>query len=416
MRIKIAKKYRMLITDPSATAEGTDLLQARSSTSEAKPSLVTAQQQTPTLQPSGNRKAAETPTQLLLEVNYNPAVGPGYSTVNGPEVKPKWIWMTKFIRIPGVKTAGPPIHAVKLESQFNGETADVRVTLFRGETDFDQEDLVAVYHLGVGEQRTIKELRAYGIEPFRIKLLNTVPPLPPPPSFENLTQTIDIASVRFENVPQPAYVVTFRNSSDKSVLALRIEVKRDGKAALVTLFHAEDGQPIIEPGGTADRYIAVTKAQATGAGDYEPGTASANTLVLRSAVFADLSFEGDVQAACEIESFRMGRRVWLRHVLPLLDEELQRPVNDHIEAARQFKEKMSALQYEFTESERNQVSSVSTACKKPVETAQMMTRTLKLKILRDLDEIITKRPSPPINFRNWLAAHQVDYKAWLARL
>ncbi|HEY0762825.1 MAG TPA: hypothetical protein VGD61_10695 [Pyrinomonadaceae bacterium] len=379
-------------------------------------SLVAAQQQKPALQSSGNQKTAEAPTRLLLEVNYNPAIPPAYSTVNGPEVKAKWIWVTRFVRIPGVTTAGPTIQAVKLESQFNGETADTRVTLLRGEKGFDQEDLVGVYHLGVGEQRTITDLRAHGVEPFRITLLNPLPPLPPAPTFENLTRTVDIASVRSENLPRPAYVVTFRNGSDKNLLAVRIDVKRNGNYVSASLFNSEDGQPIIVPGGTAERYIAVETPQATATGGYEPGTAPANTLVIRSAIFADLSFEGEVEPACQVESMVMGRRVWLRHVLPLLEQELQRPISDHIEAARQFKEKFAALEFGFSESERNQVSSVSSECKKPIELAEIMPKALKLRTLRDLDEIITNRPSPPVNFKAWLAAQQADYKAWLARL
>jgi hypothetical protein len=379
-------------------------------------SAVTAQQQKPALQPSTNRKAAETPTDLLLEVYYNPTIPPAYNTVNGPEETPKWIWVTKFIRIPDVKTAGTPIQAVKLESQFNGETADVRVTVLRGEKGFDQEDLVGVYHLGVDEQRTIKDLREHGIEPFRIKLLNPVPPLPSPPSFENLTKSIDVASVRYENVPQPAYVITFRNGSDKSLLALRIDTRRDGKVALSSFFQVEDGQPIIAPGGTGERWIPVTTAQATPAGGYEPVAAAANTIVIRSAVFTDLSFEGDMQPACDLESMMMGRRVWLKRVLPFLDEELQRPINDHIEAARQFKERFSELIYEFSESERNQSSSVSADCKNQIVFAEMGPKSLKLRMLRDLDEIISKRPSPPVNFKTWLEGRQAYYKAWLARL
>ena len=376
--------------------------------------LVTAQQQRPTLQPSSNGKVAEAPTELLLEVKYNPAIPPAYSTVNGPEVKPKWIWVTRFIRIPGTKAGGPPVQAVKLESQFNGETADVRVTLLRGEKEFDQEDLVGVYHLGLGEQRVIKDLRAHGVEPFRIKLLNPVPPLPPSPSFENLTQSIDVASVRSENVPKPAYFVTFRNSSDKYLLALSVDVKRDGKIVQSSLYRTDSGKPIIEPGGTGEHYTPVVTAQATSTGDYEPGTAPANTIVIRSAVFADFSFEGEAQTACFVESMTIGRRVWARHVVPFLQQEMQRSPKDHIEAARQFKEKFAALNYEFSESERNQPSSVSSVCKQPLENAERMTKALKLILLRDLDEIITKRPSPPVNFSSWAAARHADYKAWLA--
>jgi len=377
-------------------------------------SVVTAQQ--PALQPSSNPKVEEAPTKLLLEVNYNPAIPPAYAVVNGTEVKAKWIWVTKFIRIPGIKIAGPTIQAVKLESQFNGETADVRVTLYRGEKDFDQEGLVGVYHVAVDEQRTINDLRVYGVEPFRIKLLNTVPPLPPSPTFENLTHTIDVASIRSENQPAPAYVITFRNASNKYLLALRVDTKVDGKLVTTGLFQLEDGRPIIEPGGTAEHRVQVMKAQKSAAGGYEPGTAAANTVVIRSAVFADLSFEGDVETACHVESMIIGRRVWLKQVLPFLEQELQRPISDHIEAARQFKERFSALNYEFSESERARASSVSSACKNPIEIAELTPTALKLKMLRDLDEIITKRPSPPVNFKTWLEARHAYYKAWLARL
>ena len=418
---------------PPATAGGADAAQARILILEAKTmkkyllltillvvvsssSLVTAQQQERALQPSNTRNVEEAPTKMLLEVNFNPAMPPAYSTVNGPQVKAKWIWLTKFVRIPGIKIAGPTIQAVKLESQFNGETADVRVTLYRGEKDFDQEDLVGVYHVGVNEQKIIKDLSAYGVEPFRIKLLNTVPPLPPPPTFENLTQTIDVASVRSENKPQPAYVVTFRNASDKYLLALRIDTKVDGNLVTTGLFQLEDGRPIIEPGGTGEHWVRVIKAQKNAAGDYEPGTETANTVVIRSAVFADMSFEGEVETACLVESMIMGRRVWLKQVLPFLEQEMQRPISDHIEAARQFKERFSALNYEFSESERTRASSVSPLCKNPIEIAKMAPTALKLMLLRDLDEIITKRPSPPINFKTWLEARHAYYKAWLARL
>jgi hypothetical protein len=379
-------------------------------------SLVTAQQQKPALQSSTDRKIAETPTQLLLEIYYNSKLPPAYSTVNGPEVKAKWIWVTRFGRVSDIKAAGPPIGAVKLESQFNGETADVRVTLLRGEKGFDQEDLVSIYHIGLGEQRTLKELRAYGVEPFRIKLLNPLPPLPSPPSFENRTKTIDVASVRSENIPRPAYVITFRNGSDKQLLALRLDSLRDGKPGVTTTFRTEDGKPIIEPGGTGERWFPVMITQANNTGGYEPGTALTNTIIIRTAVFADLTFEGDVQPACEVEAMLRGERVWLKHVLPLLDEELQRPINDHIEAARQFKEKFSALGYEFSESERNRVSSVSSQCKNQMEIAEVAPKIMKLEVLHDLDEIITKRPAPPVNFKAWLEARQAYYKAWFARL
>lgn len=369
-------------------------------------SLANAQQQPPA------KNAAE-PTKLLLEVVANPELPPSYSSVGGPQEKARWVWLTRFIRLPGIPT-DPPIRAVKLESKFNGETADVRVTLLRGE--FDQEDLVGVYHLGIGEQKTLNDLRKVGIGPFTIKLLNTVPPLPPPPAFENLTKSVEIVSVQAENMPKPAYRVTFRNLSDKSLLAFRVDINRDGRPGTSSVLQNEDGRPAIEAGDTLERYMPVETAQKTPTG-YVPGTAAANTIIIRSALFADMTFEGESEPACLVESFMMARRVWLRTVLALFDEELAKPANeDQIEAARQFKEKLAALRYEFDESERKQTSVVSPVCPKPAGVAQTLVGSLKLEVLRELDEIIGTRPVPPVNFRAWLESHRTNYKAWLARL
>lgn len=377
-------------------------------------SAVTAQQPESTLKPSVSAKKLE-PVTLLLEIQYNPDVPPAYCTVKGPDEKPAWIWVTRFIRIPGAQT-GRPIDAIKLEPQFNGETAGVRVTLLRGEKGFDQEDLVGVYHVGIGEQKLINDLRAAGVEPFSITLLNTVPPVPPPPAFENRTKSVEIASVRSENVPKPAYILTLRNVSDKNVLAVHINLQKDGRPGISSQLQDESGRPIMAPGGTYERYIPAETAQRTANG-YAPGTATTYTLVIRSAVFADMSFEGDVETACPVESLLMGRRVWLKHVLPLIDEELSKQgAADSIAAAQEFKAKFSTLTYEFDQSDRNKPSSISPACAKPFEVAEIGPNLLKLKLLRDLDEIIDKRPSPPVNFKAWLEERRTYYKAWLARL
>lgn len=369
-------------------------------------SLANAQQQ-----PSA--KNAAQPTKLLLEVVTDPAFPPAYSAVGGPEGKPTWVWFARFIRLPGAP-ADPRIRAVKLEAKFNGATADIRVSLLRGA--FDREDLVGVYQIAIGEKKTLSDLRAVGVEPFKITLLNTVPPLPPPPAFENFTKSIEIVSVQSENMPKPAYRVIFRNLSEKNVVALRVDVKRDGRPGTSGLIQGVEGSPAIAAGDTFEEYLAVETAQKTPTG-YAPGSAAVNTIVIRTAVFADMSFEGESESACFFESIRMARRLWLRRVLALLNHELAKPTNeDQIEAARQFKEKFAALQYEFDESDRNQASVVSTVCPKPFEKAQNSTGYLKLQVLRELDDIINTRSVPPVNFRMWLETHRAHYIAWLMRL
>jgi hypothetical protein len=374
---------------------------------------VTRAQQQPSLKTTPSAKTAEHPTPLLLEIVSHPSFPPAYLSVSGPDEKPTWSWFARFIRLPGAPTE-PAIRAVKLESKFNGETADVRVSLLRGA--FDREDLVGVYQVGVGEQKTLNDLRAVGVEPFSIKLLNTLPPLPPPPAFENHTKSVEIVSVLSENTPKPAYRVTFRNLSEKNLLALRVDVNRDGRPGTSALVQGIEGRPAIEAGGIFERYMGVEIARPNPTG-YVPDTAAANTIVIRTAVFADMSFEGESESACLFESFRMARRLWLRRGLALLNRELAKPTNENsIEAARQFKEKFAALEYEFDESDRNQASVVSPVCPKPYDVARTGTGGFKLQVLRELDEIIDTRPVPPVNFRLWLETHRAHYIAWLARL
>jgi len=190
-------------------------------------SLVNAQQ--PTLKPSMSAPRAEGPPPLLLEVVANPALPPGYVNVNGPTELGKFVLIPNFVRVPGGTQPSPPVQWVKVEPQFNGETTAVRVTLYRGMKGIEQEDLVGIYRLGIGETKTLKDLRSFGIEPFTVTLLDTVPPLPPPPAFVNDTKSIEIVSVRSENSPNPAYRITLRNLSEKNVRGVGFSLTFDDR-------------------------------------------------------------------------------------------------------------------------------------------------------------------------------------------
>jgi len=349
---------------------------------------------------------------MLLEIVFNPTMPPAYSNVNGPTELGKWMAVSRFVRVPGVEQPTPPVRMVKLEPQFNGETAAVRVTLIRGTTGIDREDLVGIYHVGVGEQKTLNELRDVGIEPFKISLLNTVPPLPPSPSFKNDTKAIEIVSVRAENSPNPAYVLTLRNLSDKPVSALGLDQTFDGRPGPTSLFRGDEGRPLIAAGGTVEQYVHALMPRPTPTG-FAPSAATAITIHIRTAVFSDLSYEGDVNDACFMEVSGLGRRAWLTQALSLLDEQLAQNFTDQLGAARQFKDKVEAWRYE---GDSSKTSSVSPTCPNLAPGISTSAVALKLIMLRDLNQIINQRSGPPVNFRAWLETRQSTYKAWLSRL
>ena len=228
--------------------------------------------QEPSLKPSMSAPKAEAATVLSLEVEYNATLPPAYISVRGTETKPPWIWVTRFARTPGALPAPDalPIQAVRVESQFNGETADVRISLLRGREGFEKEDPVAVYHLGVDEKRTVTELKSFGVEPINLTLLNVVPPLPPAPAFENRTKSVEIISVESENVPLPAYKLTLRNLSEKNVRAVKIELISDGRLRGSTFWQSPFDRPLIEASGVVEKSLSavITQRKTTA---YAPG-------------------------------------------------------------------------------------------------------------------------------------------------
>ena len=375
-------------------------------------SLAHAQEPAPQLKPSVSPKDPVVRRDLLLEIEYNPTLGPAYCTVAGVDSEPKWVWVTRYLRVPGWQpdAAELPIGAVKLEAQYNGETADVRLTLFRGKKGFEKEDLVNSFQVGVDEERTLDELTQFGIQPFKIKLIETIPPIPLPAGINNLTTSVDVKQVESLNMPRPAYRITFQNLTDKRIQAVSVVLTTNGRRGVSTVFKGKEGHALIEARGVSEQYLMVHTP-----GRITEATPSSNIINIQTVVFSDLSVEGDVHTACSLESSNMGRRIWLEKVIPFLSEEITRATGDHAAAAKQFKERFSALTFEVDQSEK-QVSVVSPKCRKPADQALFAVQAQSLVFLRDIDRIIETRPSPPVNFKSWLQDKRARYHAWLSRL
>ena len=111
----------------------------------------------------------------------------------------------------------------------------------------------------------------------------------------------------------------------------------------------------------------------------------------------------------------MSGRFFLKQVLALLDQELEKPNSDHVVAAKQFKEKLSALSSDFEESERNKNSLVAAGCPKPAVAATPMANGMKVDLVRKVSTI-ANTTSAPVNFKSWMEEKRARYSAWLARL
>jgi len=368
-------------------------------------------------EPLPNNSTQVTPVAratLKLEVNYNPAMPRAFIDIRGLEAKPAWIWFTRFVRIPGwrLPQGALPIRAVRLEPQFNGETTEVTVTLLRGQRSVtEQEELVGKVRVDAGEHRILNELEAFGIEPFDVVVTDIASLMPSQPLFDMRVSAVEVVGVKTENVPLPAYRIKFKNLTTKSILALKFDTA-DGESAL---FQGEEGRPLIEPGGVHEHYIPVVRAVQRGA-EIVPGSADVNTIIISSAVFGDGTVEGDVRMACAFESMSLGRTLWLKRAIPIFDQQIEVSDASLDPSATNFKERVLTLNREALLTDKRRPSTVSPSCQRPSSSAEMAFQSERQILLRELDQIISTRPVPPVNFKSWLQAKRDRYAAWLSRL
>lgn len=356
-----------------------------------------------------------TSSQYLLEIYVLPKIGPTYLSVDGP-YKISSAYFPRFVRIGGAPDSGRlPITSIKLETKFDGKLAEVKVTLLRGEGADREDQLLQVYQLGPGEQKTLTHMREVGIEPFQIKLLEAFSSLPPEPNVQNYTKSIEVGRVTRENKPMSAYRVTLRNVSEKSIFALKVDLTSDGQEGPSALPDSDEARPLLDPGKEIELYIPVAVSVRNGP-NYVPGTAATHTINIRSAVFGDLSFEGEQDQACTFHAQAIGERLWLKGIIPALDQEIAKSDGNDQIAARRFREKVSALRFTFDETEQNLDSPVSSSCPKPAKYATSLARQQNLWLLRDVDQFMASTPAPPVTFRSWLEEKRKRYAGWLARL
>jgi hypothetical protein len=170
-------------------------------------------QDAPALKPTPSQPGKQVAPPLALEILYNSVLPPAYLMIEGADVKPHWIWITRYLTVTGalLPEGAQRITGVRVMSHWNGETADVRVTLLRGPHK-EEEELVTAYRSAVDQLTTINKLESYGIEPFKIKLVSWKADPPPPPNFENRTASIQITQIELEVVvtTRPKPFVTFR--------------------------------------------------------------------------------------------------------------------------------------------------------------------------------------------------------------
>ncbi|HEY6122423.1 MAG TPA: hypothetical protein VIV66_20880 [Pyrinomonadaceae bacterium] len=363
------------------------------------------------------------PTRLALEVTFVAGTAPAYQTVPGPEAKQSGAWYGRFSRTPGwqLPEGALAVTAVKIESLFNGETVDIYVSVLRGKFH-DQEDAVAVYHLGENEKRFVVALKSFGVEPFEIKVIRIPPAVVNPNNVINKTQSLEVITIKAANSTLPRYQLTLRNLSNKSISAIWLGVEHNGKLESSALLHHPEGTPLIAPGDVYEtRPFGVTRALQVGRG-YVPQPLDSQDVVLGALVFDDGSWEGIPSRAATFRAFVAGRRFQISSVLKSLERISSNTDLTVISAIEDLRMHLSLRDASLNSAAYSQVlsefPSFTAAQQENLRIGvEITTHDIRKTLLDSLSTFDSQHPEGRVeDFRAWLLSEKVKYEAWLQRL
>ena len=273
-------------------------------------------------QPSSQPKQiASAPTGLALEITYSKGLPPAFSPVAGGCCKPSGAWYSLFGRTPPDASApvSLPVQAVDVRSRLEGEFVRITVSVFLGVRFFDKKEEVATYELKENEGVKADALTRFGVEPFDIKVVRVNPNLSYTPSVLIKAESISVVGIELRNTTLPSYKLTLHNTSNKSVVAIAVNVFAGNKLQASSLPQGIDGRTLIKAGGLEEITVsALYRAQRTSEG-YRPEPQPNQEIVITSVVFDDGSFEGDAQMAAPFTAFVAGRKIQIAKLIALMD-------------------------------------------------------------------------------------------------
>src|SRR6266496_3708255 len=191
------------------------------------------------------------PTRLALEVTFYPGRKPAYEAVPGPDSKPSGAWFGLFAPIASwqAPAGAPQVEAVRVVSRVEGDAVRVTVSTLSGTKALENEQRIGTYLIRETEKISIDELKLFGIEPFKIKLVRVNPTIPPvPPVILKGVESVVVVNSMAKETTLPSYRIILHNQSYKNIVALGVDVVADGKVQITSKPRGIDGQPLISAG------------------------------------------------------------------------------------------------------------------------------------------------------------------------
>ncbi len=348
---------------------------------------------------------------LTLEVTFLKGRPPGYLAV-GPTSTNAGGWFAMFGRIPGwqLPKDAQPINAVRLVPYLKGEAVNVDVSVLRGQY-LDTESKVASYTATESEGITVNELRAFGVEPFVIKVVRASG-YSDLPTTRNKTKSISITGLEPIVATLPRYKLTLNNLSEKDISALHLKVMHQGQFRLGKMPQGDLGQPVIKAKDSTSLNQSLAVVAATGSSG--PSALVGQEIVVESLIFADGSYEGELHPVGNFLAFVVGRRTELKRLIHLFDETISASGTT---SADRFRSQLTSLSYEADKGEVALLTKAfPTLDKAELEYSVDVTiHTVREKLLDQLTRL-EKGEGETDAFSGWLVRTRQNYRQWLSNL
>lgn len=368
----------------------------------------------------GQQKQANTaPTHLALEITYWKGDPPAYDVV------PNNSWFARFRRIQGWTPAADslPVKAVNIASRVEGDSVRVIVSVHVGQKFFERQDPVASYLLRENERVTVSELTTLGLEPFEIALIRVTPKSAPTLETSSNAPSVRVVNVQPVDATFPTFKLTLLNSSSKSVSALFVEEFVGGRLRTSGMPHNKDAEALIAAGATYELTRRLNNvARPTGNG-YTPETPPDQSLLIKTAVFEDGTYEGDAYSAAQYRGYALGYRLQLAQLVSLYRKSLDEVGADASGALDNLRIQTSALGAKLAQSDLDNLlkgfPEFGEREKASIKnSAEISMFDLKKEALKEIDEFGPKQNSTIDKeaARVWLSASLDRFQKWLERV
>src|SRR5687768_11876495 len=312
-------------------------------------------------------------------------------------------------------SGGAPVDTVVLTFSREGPGARVKVYAHGGSEHARQSLLVAELTVAEGQEFSVTQLAAYGVEPLTLSVVRRAEVELVPPRVESKAPSVEVGEIKVR--PEvPSFEPVLRDASRKEWMAVALEDYRNSRPQGAPPSYDWRMGAAVEPGRT----LSVTlefgwSHKLTAEGHAVEPT---DRVVIRSALFADGSYEGESGFAARAEALRVGRRAQLSRALELLRAAAESG-GDHA-SVRELASRVGALE---CEAEWTQVSELAgryglfhgdelEKLKAQIEAGMKLQRATVLAELNAYVARVAPATDPAVT-RAWLKALAVRYEKLL---